>query len=1144
MSQPHRGAEPSSENGTRTQFSKSQTAGVNACPTDAALTSFLDETLPEEARDSLSAHVDRCAGCQDRLDRLTNDTEGAVARIKAHSELLRRDPGGSSLEVTTSEGLVAEGTDSPRFPRVPGYDVLELIGKGGMGVVYRARHRRLNRLVALKMISAGIHADPRIVQRFFFEAEVMARIVHPQVVEVFEADVYKGPDGVPVPYLAMELLEGGTLRNILRQGPRSPSEAAALLEGIARAVHSAHLQGIVHRDLKPGNILFGGKADSGLWNLDQSTVVDSDFRLPSSTVLPKVGDFGLAKLLTPLDEDLTTSGQIIGTPAYMAPEQASGEGTIGPEADVYALGTILYEMLVGHPPFQGREPMKVLTRVMQESPPAVDRLRPDLPRDLAAVTMKCLEKSPQRRYRSAEDFAEDLRRFLENRPTTARPITAVERTWRLARRNPTIASLLATLAMVLVVGVASVFALWQRAERTATDERRAKDATKAALQAADSQQARLEFDRGIDLCEDGQVEQGLPHFLRSLELAEATGSSDLDRVVRTNLAAWPQTLFARVRTVQAAGRTRAIAFTKDGSGFVATGSDGTLTLWDAGSGAKRRTFSTNAKAPTFTSLAISPDDQRIVAGSADGLLWVWDASREELLRSFALAEKEQPVGSVASLVFAPDGTVWAADGSNGARRWDLGSGKSVSEAAGRMFRSPVLALAITGDGNRLFLGDRNGFVFEWDTMMNRVTRGWPMADPVSVVALNPDESALALTGPGGRCLIVDLLSNRIDHDLSLLGASGVAVAFLGDLVLVGDGDGNVRALHRVTGQSVGVPLRAVGSLAALRVRPGFGEFAVAAGDTVSLHRPPSSPWQALVTGKGRINAVAFDPPGQRLAVAAGRKAMLFEATTAAALKEYALPDDLLTLHFDTNLPRLLCGARESWLTLPFDDVPKQAVNSAGGAPYPALALVESGRTVVTGNTVGLRSWNAATLTSDANAATRSYADGVRALDLRRDGQELLAATGRLLEFLNPATLQPLRPAISLPDVATAAKYSADGARLLVGLANNSALWLDATTGKEMAPALAHARAVTSVAISPDASILLTGSRDGTARFWDAATGLPLGPTLRHAGPVTAVAFSPTAGKAATGTSNGHALLWATPPAPLAGPFDEIREKTR
>ena len=412
---------------------------MSDCPNDTDLAGFLNESLTGDVLVRVTGHVDGCPSCQARLDRLTEHTSGAVARYKELSSSALRDAkSGIAGQAVDPDTLILGGGKSapPKLvglPRVPGFEVVGEIGRGGMGVVYKARDRKLNRLVALKMILAGTAADPQTVQRFLYEAQFLARVQHPQVVQVYEVDMYQGPNGVPIPYLAMELLEGGSLSRKLKANadpaggaPKWPSTrgAAELVEGLARAVHAAHSQGVIHRDLKPGNILYD-RPETPASKPDEHRT-KTRLRLPLNLALagartgattaltappplPKIMDFGLAKFTQDAGADLTQSGQVVGTPQYMAPEQASGGRLPSPAVDVYALGAILFECLAGRPPFIGSEPMSVLLKVVNELPPDVRSLRPDVPRDLAAVTMKCLEKDPARRYASAEALADDLR---------------------------------------------------------------------------------------------------------------------------------------------------------------------------------------------------------------------------------------------------------------------------------------------------------------------------------------------------------------------------------------------------------------------------------------------------------------------------------------------------------------------------------------------------------------------------------------------------------------------------------------------------------------------------------------------------------------------------------------------------------------
>jgi hypothetical protein len=338
--------------------------------------------------------------------------------------------------------------------RVPGYEVVRELGRGGMGVVYLARQKGLGRLVALKMVLAGGHASSDELARFRVEADAIARLQHPNIVQVHEV----GEHGV-LPFFSLEFCPGGGLDRKLAGTPLPPAEAARLAQTLARAVQAAHDKGVVHRDLKPANVLLSEKGD------------------------PKVTDFGLARKIDEAGQ--TASGAIMGTPSYMAPEQARGQGkAIGPACDVYALGAILYECLTGRPPFKAATPLDTVLQVVSEEPVPPSRLQSLTPSDLETICLKCLAKEPPRRYATAQALAEDLRRWQAGEPITARPVGRLERGLKWVRRNPVVAALTTAVALVLVLGatVAGYFGYDARREAERANAK-AEDARREAERA-------------------------------------------------------------------------------------------------------------------------------------------------------------------------------------------------------------------------------------------------------------------------------------------------------------------------------------------------------------------------------------------------------------------------------------------------------------------------------------------------------------------------------------------------------------------------------------------------------------------------------------------------------------------------------------
>jgi hypothetical protein len=434
------------------------TADDPRCPDADTLRRFLLGQLAEAEATALEGHLLHCPACCRNARTVRPDDPfvaalhgaGAVA-VSAEGSVVEDLIGrlrplhrpaalavlGTAAGGDTAASAIAEVCDALAPPGEPDelgrfgpYGILRVLGSGGMGVVFAARQERPRRVVALKMLLAGPHAGRQRLARFLTETEVVGRLQHPHIVPVHEVGEHDGR-----PYFTMEYVDGGSLAQRLAAAPLAPRPAAELAEKLARAVQFAHERAFVHRDLKPANVLL---ATDGT---------------------PKVADFGLAKQLDTGPDDpgaRTESGAILGTPGYMAPEQAEGKKDVGPAADVYALGAILYECLTGRPPFKAATVLETLEQVRSQEPVPISRLQPKVPRDLQTICLKCLEKAPARRYGSAQALADDLGRFLRGEPIRARPVSARERLVKWARRQPALAALLAVSGLSLAALIAGV----------------------------------------------------------------------------------------------------------------------------------------------------------------------------------------------------------------------------------------------------------------------------------------------------------------------------------------------------------------------------------------------------------------------------------------------------------------------------------------------------------------------------------------------------------------------------------------------------------------------------------------------------------------------------------------------------------------
>jgi hypothetical protein len=669
------------------------------------------------------------------------------------------------------------------------YELLEKIGHGGMGVVYKARQVGLNRIVALKMILAGPHADAAELNRFRAEGEAAARLQHANIVQVYEVGELDGQ-----PYFSLEFVEGGSLAKKLAGGPLPARASAQLVETLARAVHYAHQRGIVHRDLKPANVLLQ-ISDS------QSRLSKDDVASDTQAVMPKIADFGLAKRLES-DTHQTGTGTLIGTPSYMAPEQADGRtGAAQAATDIYGLGAILYESLTGRPPFHGTSALDTLEQVRSVEPVPPSRLQPHVPRDLETICLKCLHKEPRRRYATAEALADDLKRFQAGESIHARASGPFERAVKWARRRPAVTALLAALLAVVLAAFTAVTLLWRHAADALDDTEQARidllaqqRLTEAALYDKLLLLARREW-------EALRFDQAKKYLLECSPERRDSEWHYLHRV-----------LHARVLTYEPKARVADVSFDRSGRWLATAGSRG-LVILDATNGREAVAIPCNAFQVVFQG-----DDRLVAEGVSDKAknilgIAVWNIRTGVKEGGFALAESWRtntylsprgdaaltrggrdgqavlhwhdpltgkllhdlgPCGTMYPAVVSGDGARLAALDTNAAvvgglavvRVWDLPARKLLSTISLPMKVSTLVALSVSGVGNRLAVVFREGSsspsqVKIFDTLSGKELLTFPVhAESVNGVLFCPEGRRLATAAQDRSVVLWDVTTGK------------------------------------------------------------------------------------------------------------------------------------------------------------------------------------------------------------------------------------------------------------------------------------------------------------------------------------------------------------------------------------------------
>ncbi len=681
----------------------------------------------------------------------------------------RSDAGLSGGGGTVAQQESAEALSSPFRLRLEDYELLEQIGQGGMGVVYKARQISLNRIVAVKMLLGGEFASQAAMLRFRIEAESAARLHHPNIVSIHEAGEHDGR-----PYFSMDFVEGRTLASVVRETPLTPLHAARYTQKVAAAVHYAHSKGILHRDLKPSNVIIDEAdeprvSDFGLAKQFGVQGTDQPIEPMRSFIAPAGGEDGAGDQ-TGMTHPLTLSGEVLGSPGFMPPEQASARwGSVGPRSDVYGLGALFYYLLTARAPFRAATVTDTLEQLVNSEPGSPRLLNSSVPVDLETICLKCLEKEPRRRYGSAREVADELGRFLRGEPIRARPLGPLGWTWRWCRRRPALASLgaaFALAAMLILVGSPIAVARIERERQRAEAEafRNVQNLYAADLSLAYRALADNNLGIASRLVEQYMTGPSSVQQLRGWEWRYLWGQcrGDESLTIRGHTDGVPTLAFspdgkllvsggwdARLQVFDLASRTvvtnivcqspvASIAFTPDGRQLLTgTWSDG-LEILETQTWRKTRTV----EAPEFVfSLALSPDGRKVaLSGNAFATLWELTGTQE--VTRVALGGASERDGAVA---FSPDGHLLAYIGRGAVGLKLIGATGNDKEIK----NDTCSCLSFCPNGDLLALGDLTGGVTVWTTAELRKVAGLA-ADTASVtgLAFSPDGRILATCGQG------------------------------------------------------------------------------------------------------------------------------------------------------------------------------------------------------------------------------------------------------------------------------------------------------------------------------------------------------------------------------------------------------------